>query len=183
MLARPWPIFSGAIDPAAGLSVTPPVRRRSLIRPDSFVCAEEARIVCIHGVTSLDLPCHSDQRGSLIALDRDRGIPFAPQRVFFMVDCPSDAVRGAHAVSADMVLLAIRGRVSITVDNGVERTAVVLSRPEQGLHVRRGVWVQLHDFAPETVVLVVSAENYKDVTYHPAPNPELFDQSMRKGAA
>lgn len=137
----------------------------------------------IHGVTLIDLPRHSDERGSLIPLDRDRGIPFAPQRVFFMVDCPSDAARGSHAVSADMVLLAVRGSVLVEVDNGSERTTLVLDRPQQGLHVCRGVWVQLRDFTPQTVVLVVSEENYKDVAYYPTPHPEQIDSLGKRGAA
>ncbi len=137
----------------------------------------------IHGVTLIEFPRHSDQRGSLITLDRNEGIPFAPQRVFFMVECPPHAIRGTHAVSADMVLLAVQGSVSVEVDNGSERTTLVLDRPHQGLHVCRGVWVQLRDFTPQTVVLVVSEENYKDVTYYPTPHPEQIDSVEKREAA
>lgn len=139
--------------------------------------------MAISGVKSFELQAHVDARGSLIALDRTRGLPFDAKRIFCVFDCPQAAVRGEHTVSSDMLLMAVRGSVCVDLDNGSEQSYEVLSTPHRALYVHRGVWLRLSEFSPGAVLLVACAEAYEDVTYYDGPVPDLLDEPERELAA
>src|SRR5947208_3354673 len=63
----------------------------------------------IAGATCIELDVHADPRGSLIALEKAQGLPFALTRVFCIFDVPPGLERANHAVSAHTFLLAING--------------------------------------------------------------------------
>ncbi len=115
------------------------------------------------GVYWIELPTHRDARGHLIALDRLHGLPFEVQRIFYLLECPPAAVRGMHTLSADELLVAVKGSVGIDCKNGREYASFALERPDRALHVRAGVWVRLRDFSPDAVVLVASPVRYAEV--------------------
>lgn len=123
----------------------------------------------ISGVENVQLQTREDARGALAVLDRHQGLPFDVKRLFYLFDCPTTSVRAEHAVSADMVLVAICGSVSVDCDNGQQQTSRVLAAPNQAIVVRKGVWVKLHTFQAGTVVLVASEQNYADVAYFDQP--------------
>ena len=124
----------------------------------------------IAGVDAIPLETHADGRGDLVALDRQSGLPFDAKRVFYLYNCPPDAVRGEHAVSAAMVLAVIGGSVRLDLDNGSQRMCGLRVTPDRAFHIRPGVWLRLRDFQPGTVVLVASEDVYDDVIY--------FDEAM-----
>jgi dTDP-4-dehydrorhamnose 3,5-epimerase-like enzyme len=126
----------------------------------------------IDGVSLFALDVHSDNRGSLIALEKAQGLPFNLVRAFFIYDVPSGEIRAEHAVSAHSFLVAINGRFTVECNNGIETVTVVLDRRDRGLHVMPGVMIKLSDFAPQSVALVASSETYANTVYFDAPTFE-----------
>lgn len=123
----------------------------------------------IEGVDAVCLKVNRDSRGSLIALDRRQGLPFALKRVFFVYDVPASMERAGHAVSAESFYLAARGSFELEFDNGRERAVFRLDSPEKGVHVRGGVFLRARNFSDDSLFLVLSSQEFEDVTYASAP--------------
>jgi len=128
----------------------------------------------IFGAALIDLPVHEDRRGNLIALDRYQSLPFGVERVIFISSCPESAIRGEHATSGHLALVALTGSVTVDLDNGREQATLQLSRPNQALCVHAGVWVRLRNFTRSAIVLEVLSTCYRDVTYFDEPRPDLL---------
>jgi hypothetical protein len=131
----------------------------------------------MRGVQLIELDRHADSRGSLLAFGADAGIPFDVGNVYFIVDCPPDAIRAEHANSSDTAIIALHDSVTVDVDNGVERASHRLTGPDRVLLIRAGVWLRLRDFRPETLLVVLSSEPYRERSHFEAPEPALLDRA------
>jgi hypothetical protein len=129
----------------------------------------------MRGVRSVDLTRHTDGRGSLIAFAGHSEVPFDVRNVYFILDCPPDAVRAGHAGSDDKALIVLNSSVTVELDNGSERQLRELTGPETALVVQAGVWLRLKDLAPDTVIAVLASLTRDETTYFDAPAPELLD--------
>lgn len=129
----------------------------------------------MRGVRSIDLTRHTDGRGSLVAIAGNSEVPFDVRNVYFILDCPPDAIRGGHAGSGDKALIVLNSSVTVELDNGSERQHRQLSGPETALVIRAGVWLRLKDFTPDTVIAVLSSLPHDETTYFDAPAPALLD--------
>lgn len=129
--------------------------------------APDSRI--IEGVDAVWLRVNRDSRGSLIALDRQQGLPFELKRVFFIYDVPASVQRAGHAISAESLYLAARGCFDLEFDNGREQASFRLDRPERGVHVREGVFIRAREFSPDALFLVLSSKDFEEVTYASEP--------------
>jgi len=123
----------------------------------------------------MGLDRHADSRGSLVAFEGGWPVPFEIKNVFFILDCPPNAVRAEHAVSSDTALIAVRSAVTVDVDNGRERHSLRLDQPDRALVVRAGVWLRLREFDEHTVLAVLASQAYADRTYSDEPIPGLLD--------
>jgi hypothetical protein len=128
----------------------------------------------ISGVELIDIPLHQDARGSLLALDRDQSLPFGVARVIVLSACPESAVRGEHALSAHVALLALSGRVTVDLNNGREQRTLHLARPDQLLCVHAGVWLRLRNFSPSGIFLEAASKCFREVTYFDGPRPDVL---------
>lgn len=114
---------------------------------------------------TFDLPAHVDDRGSLSVVETP-DIPFAIRRVYYLYDLAPGAGRGAHATfGSEQVLIPVCGGFTITLDDGTRKETLRLDKPTQALHLGSGLWRDLSDFAPNTVVLVLSSTTYADTEY------------------
>lgn len=112
---------------------------------------------------------HRDERGALVALEKNQGLPFDLKRVFYIYDVPRKLVRADHCVSAHMLLLPICGSLRVECDNGSETHIFEMDDRETGLHVEPGVLIRLRDFAPGTVLMVASSLPYASTQYATRP--------------
>jgi hypothetical protein len=126
------------------------------------------------GADLIDLQQYTDARGSLVALENGHPLPFDIQRFFFVWDAPVSAARGEDAVSADEALIALRGQVTVDLDNGGERQSFTLSRPDQALYIQAGVWMRLYDFSPDALILVAASRPHSDTIRYKEPQPRLL---------
>lgn len=114
-----------------------------------------------HGVTVIALPVHRDARGTLVALDRDT-LPFEPIRTFVISGVPPGATRGGHALACTEFLFTATGTCRATVSDAVGRCSIELDH-SRGVLVADGLIVELSDFSPDAVVIVLSPRAFADV--------------------
>lgn len=120
----------------------------------------------VGGATLIELPVVADLRGALTFGEIDAHLPFAPKRFFLIHDVPSREVRGEHAHrQLEQFLLCVRGSVNVVVDDGHSRSELVLDRPNQGLHLRAGVWLIFYKCSHDAALLVLASDVYDAADY------------------
>lgn len=120
----------------------------------------------VGGVELLQLTHAIDLRGSLVAIDFARNLPFDPQRCFVVFDVPSQHIRGEHAHrSCAQVLICLRGSLTALVDDGTHRAEILLDRADQGLYVPPMIWGTQFKYSPDATLLVMASLPYDDADY------------------
>lgn len=118
------------------------------------------------GCRLVKLPVASDLRGSLVAAEVDKHVPFPVQRVFAVYDVPSVEARGAHAHrECQQFLVCVKGSVRAIVDDGNERAEFVLSGPEHGLYMPNMVWGTQYQYSKDAVLMVFASHAYDSADY------------------
>lgn len=109
---------------------------------------------------------HGDNRGSLVALEQDKEIPFPIKRVYYIFGNKDNVVRGCHAhKKLKQVLICVSGSCKIKLDNGYESCVVKLSSPDKGLLIDSFIWREMYDFSLDAVLLVLASELYDECDY------------------
>ena len=107
-----------------------------------------------------------DDRGSLIALETAREIPFPIERVYFVFETRLGVDRGFHAhKSLEQWAICVSGACTMTMDDGRERRSVRLDSPQKGLYIGRGIWREMSDFSPDAVLMVIASTRYDEADY------------------
>ncbi|EBC5569517.1 WxcM-like domain-containing protein, partial [Salmonella enterica] len=82
----------------------------------------------------ISLQEHSDERGSLIALEESNNIPFQIKRVYYIFNTKKDVRRGFHAhKKLFQVAIVIKGSCYFLLDDGFEQKNIILNDPSKGL--------------------------------------------------
>ena len=85
-------------------------------------------------ITKFCFDIKGDERGSLVALENMKEIPFEIKRVYYITDTQHDVVRGHHAhKNLKQVLICVHGSCKIGLDDGTEKEEVVLDKINEGL--------------------------------------------------
>lgn len=107
-----------------------------------------------------------DMRGSLAAMEFTSQCPFTPQRVFFVYGVASTQVRGEHAhIECHQFLIAVAGSVMVTVDDGKDRSSIVLDSPKIGLYIPPLTWGSQYQFSQDAVLAVLASHQYNEADY------------------
>lgn len=118
------------------------------------------------GARLIPLRVASDLRGSLAAIELGKDLPFEPARFFAVFDVPSKDVRGEHAHRAcEQVLVCLRGSVACIVDDGTQRTEVVLDQPGVGLYMPAMTWGTQYRYTEDAVLGVFASLPYDAEDY------------------
>lgn len=163
----------------AGAVVTRDVPARSIVvgnpaRVVGAVDADDERIgrlqqpatAGLDAVRCVDIPEIVDHRGSLSFGQTGSQIPFVPRRYFTIMNVPAGKGRGGHAHrTVEQFIVALRGRVAITLDDGARSRTVILESPRRGLYVPPMIWNDLDEMSPETVILCLASEEYEEAEY------------------
>lgn len=113
----------------------------------------------------IEIPKIKDVRGNLAVVEKDT-IPFKIKRVYYLYDVPSDAYRGGHAhKKLKQFLIALSGSFEVVLDDGKERTRIMLNKPDKGLLIPTGVWRELENFSSGAVCLVLASEEFEEEDY------------------
>lgn len=114
----------------------------------------------------IDLPQLGDERGSLIAIEGERNIPFTIKRVYYIYGTSSGVARGFHAhYHLQQVVVCVSGKCRMILDDGKSREDVWLDSRDKGLLISDMTWREMHDFSEDCVLLVLASEHYDEADY------------------
>ncbi|EOV9628949.1 FdtA/QdtA family cupin domain-containing protein [Cronobacter dublinensis] len=114
----------------------------------------------------IPLQKHGDARGSLIALEEQKNVPFSIKRVYYMFDTQQGVRRGFHAHKQLMQLaVAVRGSCKFLLDDGVSQEVISLDDPSQGLLIEKMVWHEMFDYSDDCVLMVLADDLYDESDY------------------
>lgn len=77
-------------------------------------------------------------------------------------------------------LVALRGEVTIDLDNGEEKMSMRLSHPNQALCVHAGVWLRIRDFSEGAIILAAASRKHGETVRFKEPQPQLFQADSIK---
>lgn len=128
-------------------------------------------------VQLVQLQTHGDERGSLIALEEGKNIPFQIKRIYYMFDTGEGVRRGYHAhKSLKQVAVAVRGSCRFMLDDGKEKIDIRLDHPCRGLLIESFIWREMYDFSPDCVLMVLADSLYDEADY--VRDYETFQQMV-----
>ncbi|MFQ1907865.1 sugar 3,4-ketoisomerase [Aeromonas veronii] len=114
----------------------------------------------------IPLQAHGDDRGSLIALEEGKNIPFPVKRVYYLFNTKEGVHRGFHAhKTLKQVAIPVRGSCRFVLDDGSERVEVLLDNPAQGLLIESFMWREMYDFSEDCVLMVLADQFYDESDY------------------
>ena len=118
------------------------------------------------GCSLLPLTIKGDERGSLIAIEQCRQVPFEIARVYYLYGTLPGVVRGLHAHRRlRQMAIAVAGSCTMLLDDGIERVSLVLDDPASGLLLGPNVWHEMSDFSPDCVLMVLADAPYDESDY------------------
>jgi dTDP-4-dehydrorhamnose 3,5-epimerase-like enzyme len=107
-----------------------------------------------------------DARGSLIALEGGREVPFDVARVYYIFGNKPGVERGFHAHEhLTQWAICVHGSCVMRVDDGVARADVTLDRPDLALEIGSLIWREMHHFSSDAVLLVLASAHYDEADY------------------
>lgn len=122
--------------------------------------------ITINGVKAINIPSFIDMRGSLVAGEVAKHIPFEPARFFLVYDVPSQRVRGEHAhKECFQFLICVHGSCAVVVDNGFQRQEIRLDSPMMGLLIPPMIWATQYNYSTNAVLLVLASHVYNSGDY------------------
>ncbi len=127
----------------------------------SMGLTEKSRSLGVGDCVLYKLPLVSDIRGNLSVAEYEDQIPFMPKRCFWVFDVPSQEVRGEHAhKELHQYLICVKGSVTVVLDDGFNKTEVVLDEPNLGLHIPPRVWGIQYKYSKDAVLMVLASAAY-----------------------
>lgn len=118
------------------------------------------------GCRVVALPNVLDDRGMLTFAEGNNHVPFLIKRIFWIQDVPVGKYRGAHShKTCQEMVVAVTGGFTMYIDDGHENAEVRLDSPTKGIVIEAGVWCELRDFLPGTVLFVAASEEFDPSGY------------------
>jgi len=107
-----------------------------------------------------------DERGSLVALETHKTVPFDVKRVYYIFETKDGVSRGYHAHKAlKQVAVCVTGKCRMILDDGLTREEVWLDSPTKGILISNMIWREIHDFSSDCVLLVLASDHYNESDY------------------
>ncbi|WP_345871574.1 FdtA/QdtA family cupin domain-containing protein [Shewanella algae] len=117
-------------------------------------------------VRFIDFPVIGDERGSLVAIEGNKNVPFDIKRVYYLFGMQSDLPRGFHAhKNLIQIAICVKGSCKILMDSGTENETVNLNSPSKGLIIDVMQWHEMHDFSPDCILMVLASDKFDENDY------------------
>lgn len=108
----------------------------------------------------------TDGKGSLSFFESSKDIPFEIKRIYYVHNVPEGAQRGGHAhKSLKQLLFCPFGSIEILLDDGAEKSSVVLDDPSKGLLVSDLIWRDMIWRKADSVLAVAASAFYDESDY------------------
>ncbi|MEE6250461.1 MAG: FdtA/QdtA family cupin domain-containing protein [Bdellovibrionota bacterium] len=106
-----------------------------------------------------------DQRGSLVALETCKEIPFDIKRVYYIYENQKGLTRGMHAhKKLQQVLICLSGHCTVHLDDGENKESIELDFPHKAIYINRPAWREI-DMSPGAVLVCLANESYSEEDY------------------
>ena len=100
--------------------------------------------------------------GSITPVHSQIEVPFDIRRIYYLYDVPGGEGRGGHAhKQLEQLIIAASGSFDLLLDDGRTRRTYSLNRPYHGVHIRAGIWRELHNFSSGGICLVLASRPYE----------------------
>lgn len=117
-------------------------------------------------IKMINFPPLGDDRGSLVALEAQKTVPFDVKRVYYIFGTQQGVSRGFHAhKNLKQVAVCVTGKCKMVLDDGKKREEVWLDSPTTGLIIEDLTWREMHNFSEDCVLLVLASEHYDESDY------------------
>ena len=114
----------------------------------------------------IPLTQRGDERGSLVAIESGRDVPFAIARVYYIFGTSLGVDRGRHAHhNLRQLAIAVAGSCTMLLDDGKQRISVRLDDPAVGLTMGPMIWREMSDFSTDCVLMVLADAVYDEADY------------------
>ena len=117
-------------------------------------------------LVTYDFEVRGDERGSLIAIEEQRDIPFPIRRLYYIYGTQPGVIRGLHAHrQLQQVMVCLYGSCKLQLDDGRDQIVFAMESNARGVLIDRMVWHQMYDFSPDSVLLVLADDYYDEGDY------------------
>lgn len=121
--------------------------------------------VLLDAVKRIEVPTFTNPTGDLSVFQGGDSIPFSIARVF-TVSTEANEQRGGHAHrECTQFLVAVSGKVTVVVDDGVGRDEFTLDSGGVGLLIPPGIWAEQTYMEDGTVLMVLCSHAYDQGDY------------------
>lgn len=109
---------------------------------------------------------NGDERGSLVAIENFKDIPFEIKRVYYIFDTDNHVTRGKHAhKDLEQVIIAVSGSCKLKLTDGEHEQEFLLNQRDSGVYIGRMVWREMSEFSSDCVLLVLASDYYSENEY------------------
>lgn len=113
-----------------------------------------------------DLQLLGDDRGSLVAIESCKTIPFETKRVYYIFNTKSDIRRGFHAhKELKQVMICVSGSCKIELDDGKAKEVSELIASPRAIAIDPMIWHEMYDFSKDCVLIVLASDHYDEDDY------------------
>lgn len=113
----------------------------------------------------IELPNFCDHRGCLVVMNLGQSIPFEVKRVYWIYNT-KDQPRGFHAhKNLKQLAICVSGSCQFILDDGENKKEIKLNHPHQGLIIESMVWLEIHAFSDDCVLLVLASQLFSEDDY------------------
>ena len=107
-----------------------------------------------------------DERGSLVALESNKSVPFDIKRVYYIFGTKEGVSRGFHAhLNLKQVVVCVKGSCRFVLDNGKQKEEIILDDATEGLLIEGLTWREMYDFSPDCVLIILANKYYNENDY------------------
>lgn len=106
---------------------------------------------------------HTSKTGNLVTFENEEVKGFSIFRIYYIYNLVPGETRGNHAYrNTSQILIPVKGKVSIEVDDGKNTKTIFLEKPSQGIFIPKNIWRKVTSLTDDTLVLVLTDKLYKD---------------------
>ena len=120
----------------------------------------------IISVRETEIKTINDSNGKLCFIENYSEIPFSIKRIFYIFDVPQNETRGNHAHKiCNQFFVCLKGSIEVICDDGSKKKKTILNNPQKGLFVPNTIWASQHYLMKNSILLVLTDQEYLEDDY------------------
>lgn len=115
-------------------------------------------------IKQVQFPQFNSNESSLVVYESEKTVPFLVTRVF-TINTTEACKRGFHAhKECSQLLVCLHGSCNVILDDGQNRTEVLLNQPNAGLLIPPTIWAE-QAYETNTILMVFTDRPYEESDY------------------